>query len=94
MAQTIDKQEQNILKRLREIREEKGISQLELSFESGVSQNMITYIETGKRTPTLKTILKLCTALDINPAMLFEDDKNEKLKARKTIINLVEKYIV
>lgn len=94
MIDDLDAQEQNILKRLREIREQKGISQLELSFESGVSQNMITYIENGKRTPTLKTVLKLCNALKINPATLFEKSDSEKAEARKTIVELLEKYLL
>ena len=33
---------------------------------------MITYIETGKRSPTLKTIIKLCNAIGISPAKLFD----------------------
>ena len=41
--------ENDIIKRLKAFREERNISQLELSLQSGVSQNMITYIETGKK---------------------------------------------
>ena len=46
---TVKEQEQYICNRLREERKSKKLSQLELSYVSGVSQNMITYIETGKR---------------------------------------------
>ncbi len=70
---TIEDQEKLIYRRLKREREKQNITQLELSFSSGVSQNMITYIENGKRTPTLHTILKLCNALKINPATLFID---------------------
>ena len=45
----LEDQEKQVLKRLKENAQ---LSQLELSYRSGVSQNMITYIETGKRTPT------------------------------------------
>ena len=85
--------ENEVLKRLKTFREERNISQLELSLQSGVSQNMITYIETGKRTPTLRTLIKLCEALKISPAKLFEEDNKEKEKAKKSIIELVKKYM-
>lgn len=52
-----------VCRRLKQERERLGYSQMTLAYESGVSQNMITYIETGKRTPTLNTLLKLCTAM-------------------------------
>ena len=78
--------ENEVLKRLKTFREERNISQLELSLQSGVSQNMITYIETGKRTPTLRTLIKLCEALKISPAKLFEEDNKEKLK---NLLNLI-----
>jgi len=65
-----------------------------LAYESGVSQNMITYIETGKRTPTLNTLLKLCAAMKIDPSVLFPQTASlSKDEAKKTIINLIELYL-
>lgn len=87
----ISEQESLVLQRLRVAREKAKLSQLELSYKSGVSQNMITYIETGKRTPTLTTILKLCNALEINPSTLFEDSKEEKEKMKEQIISLLKR---
>lgn len=89
----IEEQERIVLKRLKEIREEAQLSQLELSYRSGVSQNMITYVETGKRTPTLSTLLKLCSALNVSPSVLFEDSKNDVLQAKTKIIELVSRYM-
>lgn len=85
--------ENEAIRRLKSFREERNISQLELSLQSGVSQNMITYIETGKRTPTLRTIIKLCDALQISPAKLFEEDNIEKENAKQSIIEMVKKYM-
>ena len=85
--------EKIVLNRLKHYREEKKLSQLELSLISGVSQNMITYIETGKRMPTLRTILKLCDALKISPAKLFEEENSEKEKLKKSLIEAIQKYI-
>lgn len=88
----LDKQEEQTLIRLRQIREKAQISQLELSQRSGVSQNMITYIETGKRTPTLRTLLKLCKALNVNPAVLFLDDEHDRAKIKQEILDLIARY--
>ena len=57
------------------------------------SQNMITYIETGRRTPTLTTLLKLCNALNITPAVLFADSSDDVKTAKSTIIELVNRYM-
>ena len=91
-AQTmITEQESIILKRLKNAREEAKLSQLELSYRSGVSQNMITYIETGKSSPTLTTLLKLTDALNINPAELFIQTEEERNNIKNDIIKLVKK---
>lgn len=68
-------------------------SQLELSLESGVSQNMITYIEKGKRTPSLTTILKLCNAMKIDPSILFLKHDEEKEHAKQTVLEIIQKYM-
>ena len=84
-------QEDRILQRLKKAREEAKLSQLELSYRSGVSQNMITYIETGKSSPTLTTLLKLTDALNINPAELFTQTEEERNDIKDEIIKLVKK---
>jgi len=84
---------QLFIQRLREEREKKGISQMELSFKAGLSQNQVNYIETGKRTPNLYTILSICKALEINPAILFESQDTDRQQARETILRLVSQYL-
>ena len=81
--------EKRVLSRLKYEREKQKLSQLELALKSGVSQNMIAYIETGKRTPTLSTIIKLCDALNINPAVLFDDENTQKEAIKNIIFELV-----
>ena len=84
-------QEKRILSKLKSEREKQRLSQLELSYRSGVSQNMIAYIESGKRMPTLSTILKLCNALNINPSVLFSDNETEKLIIKEKIAELLNR---
>jgi transcriptional regulator with XRE-family HTH domain len=67
----ISAQIKHIAERLREEREKLRISQMDLSYKAGLSQNQVNYIETGKRTPNLYTLLSICNALQINPAVLF-----------------------
>lgn len=82
-------QEKTVITRLKKEREKQKLSQLELAYKSDVSQNMIAYIETGKRTPTLTTLLKLCNALNINPSVLFTDEDEQKETIKKSIVELV-----
>lgn len=82
-----------VLVRMRKYREERQMSQLELSLVSGVSQNMITYIETGKRTPSLRTFIKLCAALDIPPASLFEVQDEKRCAAKKMVLEAIQRYM-
>jgi len=50
---------------VRWIRERRGITQEELAERSGVSQNSVSRIETGKRKPHKGTLQKLATALGV-----------------------------
>ncbi|MBQ3836843.1 MAG: helix-turn-helix transcriptional regulator [Treponema sp.] len=54
---------------LKEIRQEKKLSQSALAEMVGVSRNTISSIETGQFCPTAKLALVLCVALDKS----FED---------------------
>jgi transcriptional regulator with XRE-family HTH domain len=89
----IEVQIKRIARRLREERELARISQMDLSFLAGLSQNQVNYIETGHRTPNLYTLLKICHALKINPAILFDTGDEKRQQARETVIELVSKYM-
>lgn len=92
-GEEIDAQIRQIAHRLREEREKQRVSQIDLAFKSGLSQNQVNYIETGKRTPNLHTVLCICNALRISPALLFKTEDQDRKEARETIIQLVSKYI-
>ena len=89
----ITDQIRHIAKRLREEREKLRISQMDLSFKAGLSQNQVNYIETGKRTPNLYSILSICNALRISPAVLFEVENIQRKEARETVIQLVSRFM-
>ena len=52
-------------KEIRQVREEKGITQLELSRQTGISRAGIARLENSEKNPTLKTVEILCEALGI-----------------------------
>lgn len=52
-----------VLSRLREERIKANMSQIELSFAAGLSQNQVNCIESGRNIPNLYTLIKICDAL-------------------------------
>jgi transcriptional regulator with XRE-family HTH domain len=57
--------------RIRELRQQKGLSQEELAFRAGIHRTYIGGIERGERNPGLKNIERLSRALGISLAELF-----------------------
>ena len=58
--------------RIKDLREEKGMTQEDLSEKSGVSRGTISALENGdERTTTTKTLLKIAKALDTTVDQLF-----------------------
>jgi transcriptional regulator with XRE-family HTH domain len=66
---------------------------LKIIFYPIILDNEIEYIETGKRTPNLYSLLSICKALQINPAALFEPDEIGHKEAHETIIRLVSQFM-
>lgn len=58
--------------RLRELRAEKQLTLAELSLRSAVSVGMISHIERGQASPSLKTLERLRLALDVPLGRFFE----------------------
>jgi transcriptional regulator with XRE-family HTH domain len=58
--------------RLREVRQERQLTQLAVSERAGLLQNHISDFERGLRTPTLMTMIRLAIALDCKVSDLTE----------------------
>lgn len=93
IKQEYQKQLNLVLSRLREERLKAGMSQIELSFAAGLSQNQVHCIEAGRNIPNLYTLIKLCDALKIKPEVLFVSTDEERERVRNEIIALVKKYV-
>jgi transcriptional regulator with XRE-family HTH domain len=55
---------------LRRVRQDRGLSQEALGFESGYHRTYISMLERGQMNPSLRTILSLAAALNIPAADL------------------------
>ncbi len=67
-------------KRLKELREEKNISQMELAKQTNISQSSIAKWELGKREPTAYNIVTLCKFFHVSADYLLglEDETGRK----------------
>lgn len=93
IEEEFQKQIDFVISRLKEEREKARLSQMELSFAAGLSQNQVNCIEAGRNIPNLYTLIKLCAALNIRPETLFIVNDEERENACKEIIRLVKKYV-
>jgi len=50
---------------LQEVRREKGLSQEQLGFDSGYHRTYISFLERGKKSPSLSTIMDLAETLRV-----------------------------
>jgi transcriptional regulator with XRE-family HTH domain len=55
---------------LQKLRREKGLSQEELAFRSGIHQTYLSGVERGKRNPTVIVLQKIAVALESDIADL------------------------
>lgn len=58
-------------KRVREIRESKGITQEALAQMAGIDRGYMGHIERGTKNITIKKIYQLASALDVTPRDFF-----------------------
>ena len=56
---------------LREEREKRGLSMNLVAQRAGLSQQMVSYVERGMRNPTLETLLRIATALEVDLAKII-----------------------
>ncbi len=58
--------------RVSTLRHERGMSQLELAIEAGVSKTYLSDLERGKRNPSAFLLRRLALALRVDPGRLLE----------------------
>jgi len=88
----IKDQLQYIINKIKEIRIKNGISQMELSLRSNLSQSFIANLEKGKKQPSVLTLIRIAEALDVNPHEFFpiSIDSSTKEQTKEKIRKLLE----
>src|SRR5215472_11443461 len=80
--------------RIRQLREQKGLSQADLQEASGLWTHYISRVEHGHIVPSLETLEKFATALDVPLYRLFyegeEPPPTPHLTPRRTLEELAE----
>ena len=86
----ISEQLRHIIERIKIIRVQKGISQMELSLRSNLSQSFIANVEKGKKQPSVLTLIRIADALEVNPRDFFpESDSGSKEEIKEKIKRLL-----
>ena len=57
--------ETQIIGTIKKKRKEKGLTQTDLAEALGIKRQYISAIEQGKRVPTIKTLVRICEALEL-----------------------------
>jgi len=65
-------------KKLKFLRESKGLTQEQLSEKLGMTQEFIARIETAKSNPSFITIFKIAKVLEVRPKELFDPEINSR----------------
>ena len=64
--------------RLKELRKERGISQVKLAMDLCTNQNTISRYETGEREPGINEIIKIADYFNVSIDYLLEQTSNPK----------------
>lgn len=67
----------DIGEKIREERIKKGLKQRQLANKAGISNTYLSDIEVGRTTPSIKTLMKIAQALDVDCTVFLKSD-NEK----------------
>ncbi len=66
--------------RLKELRNQKGISQLKLALALNTNQNTISRYETGEREPGINELIKIADYFNVSIDYLLERTNNPKIQ--------------
>lgn len=76
------------VRRLTQLRMQKGVSARDMSLSLGQNHGYINSIESGKTFPTMTNFFYICEYLHITPKEFFDVDANDPEALRGMIANL------
>lgn len=80
--------EEMFVRRLTQLRMQKGVSARDMSLSLGQNHGYINSIESGKTFPTMTNFFYICEYLHITPKEFFDVDANDPEALRGMIANL------
>jgi transcriptional regulator with XRE-family HTH domain len=66
--------------RLREIREQAGLTQQQLADKAGLTREGVAQLETGRRRPAWDTVVVLCSALGVDCNTFMQEPASQSAK--------------
>ncbi|MBQ3169297.1 MAG: helix-turn-helix transcriptional regulator [Clostridia bacterium] len=89
-------------KRIRDHRRALGLTQEQLAEKTGVSISFIGHIERGSRKASLDTLVAICNAMNMSPAVLLQDSlicdlpvvPEETSRRQRDLINEISRVIL
>lgn len=81
----------DIASALKNLRSKHGLSQYRLAKISGVSQSIISSVESGGREPTLSVLERLCISMDIRLSDFVAIAAGESTDMRERVSTVVDK---
>ncbi len=76
--------------KIKEIRRSRSYTQDFLSEKIGIDPKHLSRIECGKNSPSLDLIYKICSVLNVNPSVLFDESM---LKDKSELIQDISKIL-
>jgi len=88
----ISEQLQYVIDKIKAIRIKNGVSQMELSLRSSLSQSFIANLEKGKKQPSVLTLIRIADALKVSPQDFFPEvvDSNPKEQVKEKIRRMLD----
>lgn len=89
----INAEVRKLAERIQTMRQNRNMSQMDLSLEAGISQSFLAMIESSRKVPTITTVFKIAKALNIRPSSLLEDADADREQKKQEIIDLIQKEL-
>ena len=83
------------MNRIRDLREDRDLRQIDVAKATGIDQKTLSNYETGKTNPDSYAIIRLCDFFDVSADYLIgrSDEKSEKIKNIKNEIYEIQKTL-
>ena len=70
--------ESEIGRKIKQLRQERGLNLVELATKTGFTKGYISKVENSKKSPPVSTLITIATALGVSLATIFSDEENKR----------------